>query len=1031
MRKRLICFLICFFVFAIFEGCTTTDTTFETTTNIDTTTETQITTLTTQVVTTTEIVSEIDVQYCKDNPESDFCKGSFIEDLQDQTVEELFWLMAEDQQTQTDFCIAYVSYSDMEFYDECLEGMSFFPDDLDGYSFSDIQSDEIENKNTITIELTKNNHSDTFVFTIVLVYFNDAIYIEGWQLETIQPDEETMFEAMIEAFNASINASSFCSEWFTTSSQDVCLTDHSDKDTDGFTFQILEYNDTTPIHVKLGIVDTIPKQLEISLTFEKIGNTYYIDYEHLTEATDEYLPYLEIFILGLNSVSLTDAEVCGEYLEGGSAYQACVLKRQQVIDGQETISIVSMEWLDEESLTFKVVIQITGEDGVYLEDIEGSFHRDGTDKIWIDIIIPFGLSRLGRTAILNQFVIDTNNFDIDTSTIVSESLDVDTEGMYVPIREYMIVNELSIIDHSIVFGSTTFSFELDNGDIYEYDITWDYVEEQWIMHWERIYYDDQITVLDKMLLLERFILAFNTSAASHEYITELFITDDSTMDCVALRTELWAATEILAIGEVDYLLTPTPVQFEILDSSMTDIVSYMEYDLEYVLIDNQLYLQFTNEYLYFPLLLVEAELIVDDFIVDINDSMMADSTFCTLYGHLFTDCMDFRSRITMDMWTAMIEDFTEEDDGYTLELGLYDMTMRLAELITFDLYIYEDLEENPIIMGSIAEDMLIPPDENYDTIFMAFLEDYFNDLLTDQDIYDTYNDGWEFEGLYHRDLILAENLIYTINDITWHVDMGFTWYEANVTFTYPDSSFFIAIIKYELFPGIEDDYLFRLVYDLEMPSEYTVNLRVGDYVADLTDPGISNADFCSLYASPWDYENCLEFRQQFFDGSYSASLGTVTREEYYADFLVEFTDAGTHSSSLLMEFYPEHDLVGFPWLLVEITHPDTELRDRLSTYIVDGIIYGFNTHGINITTYCDEFCECGTAFDDITSTVHHLTYGEVEWNLDDYFHPELHVIIQFTYYDGVVETHEYYATYVIEDEYYVWTLHFINKVLLE
>jgi len=878
-----------------------------------------------------EDVEEYTATYCQDHPDTSLCNGTNIDDLQSQQVETMFWDMV-DEQDQQDFCTSFVSLSNLDLYDDCMEGVAFFPEQLDDYEIASIEITDEANHNIVTIELIKDATHPTYTFDITLVFINDAIHVESWSYAT-------------------------------------------------------------------------------------------------TEAFD-YFSYLQTFLLGLNSVSLSDQEVCGDYLEPGATYDACVLKRRQVIDAQETISITTMNWKDQSNLTFEVVLAMTGEDGAYGETLEGSFYQDDASNTWIDLTLPFGISRAERTAILTQLVEDTNNFAIATSTIVNDAFTTDTEAMYVPIREYLMEHDMEITDFEIVFGSTTFSFTLDNDDTYVYDVLWEY-DDGWVMDWQRQYDAADITQLDKILLLEQFSNGMNTSSATHDYFCALFVTSASTMDCEALRTSLWTNEEILTLGEVTYDTSPSDVWFVIMDDALTDVVYHLQYDLDFMVDDNRLMLQFTNERNYLPLALADVELLLEAMVDDANDLMLADSVFCERFGHLFTDCLDFRSRISGDMWSVMLEELVEEDDGdYTLTLGMYDMMMRLAERLVFDVSVYEDLEENPIIMGSIIEDVLIPPDENYDTLFAAFMEDYFDPTVTDQDIYDTYNDGWEFEGLYHRDLILDEDLTYVIGDITWHADMGYTWYEAIVTFTYPDDSIMIVTIQYEIFAGIDND-LFRLVFDAGMPSAYTVNLRTDDYLADLDDGTMTNSAFCTAYASPWDYDNCLRFRAQYASGGFTASLNSVTAEEFEASFLVDFTDGASHSSILEMVYHPLHDLMGYPWLMVDITHPDTELIASFGNFVSNGIVYGFNTHGINLTTFCDEFAECGSAFDDITTAIDYLTYGEVRWDLTDFFAPQLVANIRFTYMGGDIETHEYYGSYVIDGEYYVWTLHFIQKAQLE
>ena len=82
--------------------------------------------------TTPEDVEEITEAFCRDNPESELCKGEYIDNLRVLDVDQLFFDIQDDVADQVDVCDKYISISNLELLDDCRQGeFTFFPDGME------------------------------------------------------------------------------------------------------------------------------------------------------------------------------------------------------------------------------------------------------------------------------------------------------------------------------------------------------------------------------------------------------------------------------------------------------------------------------------------------------------------------------------------------------------------------------------------------------------------------------------------------------------------------------------------------------------------------------------------------------------------------------------------------------------------------------------------------------------------------------------------------------------------------------------
>ncbi len=770
-----------------------------------------------------------------------------------------------------------------------------------------------------------------------------------------------------------------------------------------------------------------------TITIVGIEDQMYIDsWEFfMIEYQDIYQELLDNMIVDFNDETISNDTICANYFDTQNGFMECKIRREKMLNDEEIISISSFIINETEDHKFTIIFGFTKTTDSYTETVEGEFYTNEEDKLMLILIfdINFEISTEEVSSFFDLLIPKINDFSINTFTIIDEHINTLSQTAFITFRDEIELRDLEIESYELYSSSSEsfVKFTMLSEEMYHFKINWTYTSGTWYLQLERYYIATEITAYDINTLLSNFINAFNTGSAPDSVVCNSYMTPGAIDTCKALRPKLWTANQHLELNELNLEESPQTVSFNVLNNTTMESEFLLTYDIDFTVIDGMFLISITNEFRLTILSLDDAESIIETMITDANDLLISDIDFCLEYGGIFADCAYFRSRISVDFLWAVLNDIeeTEEDGTYLVYIGLVDMTFLLHEEFEFELSIGEDLEENPIIMGRELSDILIPPHENYEDILTEFLNAYFDETNTDQDIYDQFFDGIEFEGLYNRDFILSQDYSFDIKEITWHAS-GYIWYEAIVGFT-SDGVEEEHTINYELYSDGIGGTNFKLMYPLVFPEETVINLyaEVFLYMLELEDNTADN--FCNIYFNEIDYDGCVIFFNQFHLQEQDGTLGEITADEYFAEFLIDFTDSDT---TLLFKLNPIYDLFASPHLKSTIHHPDVDLRNRLSTYMVDVIIYMFGTHGIDIPTYCLERAVCGTAFDDITSTVHHLTYVDVYWDFTNYFDPQLQVIVIFSYYDGLDEYHKYYATYVIEeDDYYNWTLHFMNKLI--
>jgi hypothetical protein len=409
---------------------------------------------------------------------------------------------------------------------------------------------------------------------------------------------------------------------------------------------------------------------------------------------------------------------------------------------------------------------------------------------------------------------------------------------------------------------------------------------------------------------------------------------------------------------------------------------------------------------------------------------VSDADYCALYGVYFDDCMLFKERINDHDFIVDYEDLNDIDysDEFEFELYLIDDEDEIIYTYIFLFDFALDEADMLLIDGGQISELIPPPHDEYYDIINAYLEAYLDETNTDQDIYDAFNEGMIMMGMYRRDYIVTQGLSYEILDVTWAA-LGYNFqYTATVRFTREGFSKDVEL-QYELFPRATTGYNLFIVENLDLITETELNNYITKLLIDFTDTDIETADFCRFYFLDTDYITCYDLRHQVLRDNYMISLNEVLPSAFTVFFNLDFIHPDLTATTLSFSGSQYRDILHNPHLALQVSYSDPDLLEDLNTYLNNGLVYGFNLHGINLTTFCNEFAVCAPdSFDSLTEQIHQVDNVTAYWDFFDLRNPHLVAVLKYEFMDGDIVFHKYTATYTLdEDDYKVWLLTYEGK----
>ena len=884
-----------------------------------------------------EDVEEFTEAYCRENPDSSICQGDIIDDLQDESIENLFWSIEQDSKKDIqDFCETYFSITNIDLLDKCREDQaSLIPDDLEGYEIETIEYDE-----EYIVIIKKDDQSDVYKFTFKLITVEGDTFVEEWTYEVIDYDDpgpdpmgitlekatELANEFAEKYVNPEIDNEVFCTEYYPDMVQ-LCMSNRIWSLGAGITLTHKELkleNGAYSFTVQVGYSEYyIPGEKEFEVEFPLDGDEYKIKVITIWTNTEEiYYDHWEDYETLI--LELLDEQIPDNYCRAhfsDDTVDDCILFHQKMTSHGIVLDIVAFQ---ETAVGFDVEYQLTFPDGV-----------------WERTIVPVSMS------------------DVDVAVDIAQPFPYLT-----PLTMPQMVN--LILER---FDNAT--SEVD------------------------VCYNSSADYLAQCRLLE---LQFQ-SGLQWELINQ---EDDTESDITHITIEESDADGNTSSKDVE-------IEFEQDDDGWN-------FNVNFSFRFYRPHMQKVYRFL-FPMA------------IELGNWDHDEEAYCEIYGAYFDNCRVLKSRMVADQLTVqfVIHEIDDLATPYQFKIDLYDHGLTLIDSIIFEFNFSYDDEDMLLIDGGQVLDHLDPPHDEYLDIINAYLEAYLDETKTDQDIYDQFNSGMIMMGMYRRDYIVTQGLDYDVIDVTWAA-LGYNYeYTATVLFTREGFSKEVEL-KYELFPRGDGTHNLFIVEFLALITEVEFNNFIAKLLLDFVSPDLATDDFCEFYLLDAEYIKCLDLRHQVMRDGYIVSLNAINPGDFTIFFDLDFTHPDGQVTTLSFAGAQFRDILHNPHLELSVNYSDPDLLEELSIYLDDGLTYGFNTHGINLTTFCDEFAVCTPeTFDDINEQIHQVDYF-ASWDFFDLENPKLSVILRFEFMDGDIEYHQYHATYTMHpDGYKLWVLVYEGK----
>ncbi|MDC0559001.1 hypothetical protein OAO42_01165, partial [Candidatus Izimaplasma bacterium] len=877
----------------------------------------------------------------------------------------------------------------------------------------------------IELSFSYDNESNIIMDYVILSSFDRVESYVNYQ---------AIYQDFIYGFISTPSPLEYCTLWMVSSEVSDCTEGHTEiigasKGIELSSFALIDgvYEATLLI---IDGADTEEVEVLVEFTYSE-GN--YLISQVFVEPPVDYRNVLQLFVDDFNDQSKTTGSVCFQYFTVQEMITNCIDWRIEMISNGETMAISEFAIVSELALSFVVEFSYTSQSDVRLEEILGFFYIDEYSVIQFEFDIEIIPEMYWDEAVLymEAFFDDYNDFNIDTTEMSGTYIDPLSASLFFDMREDSILNSNLIIHWWLndEYNEYSMEFRFTDGTYRTFEIEWVYSVDRFVALLTEVIVDREINTIDRYTALTVFTSEFNDVTLTDTEACQGSIVIEDIDVCTNIRGIVLASNQRLWIYNYDVDEETYYVEFSVNDDSYSTIFYYLYFNIEFSYNDefevvftlgDQAAYTYADSYL--------AETALSEFIIDMNDETITDEDFCALYGSIFLDCLGFRSRITDDGLVARSTYQFQEIPfaPYLLRIGLFRDETIVVDELEFEIRVGEDMSANPIIMGREIGDLFTYPDEDYLTMLEAFLTAYLDETKSDQDVYDEFGGGFEIYGFYNRENIITEGYTFRVDEVVLRATSNY-WYGATVAFIKGDNEY-IAEIDYSLYSDYEGNRSITITFHYIWPNEAFVMSYADMFVIDLQDNTFSSEDFCIKHFNPIDYLSCLDFRLQYEQGDYPIGVPVVTYGDYPPYFDLTFTMDDTSLTTLRYNINIIHDIMGYMYSKVSIEHPDQALRDNLSNYIINGLVYGFNLHGINLTMFCTERAECNDAFDDLTEQIHQVTYVSVEWDFEDYFHPYLHVKLKYEFMDYDIVYHKYSATYTIEeDDYYNWKLWFMEK----
>ena len=349
-----------------------------------------------------------------------------------------------------------------------------------------------------------------------------------------------------------------------------------------------------------------------------------------------------------------------------------------------------------------------------------------------------------------------------------------------------------------------------------------------------------------------------------------------------------------------------------------------------------------------------------DFIDDYLDESVPPEDIC---ANFFTDdvakCIEERNEsFTRGFGVIIINVISLEDNLFEVEMHFTD-NETTSPKTEFQKIIFTYDEEDNIIMKFIREqggEEWLDAVDAFE-IIRKFLEDYGDDLISDNQFNDMYFDNQMDLGFFtDRGLDLDDEITMNLISVEYSTEEPFDFLVVTLNRTYQGETK-STVVRLRVRDLDNEKYLFEILFDENYGLDQEVLKQfILDLIEDYQDPNLSDTTVCAIYFEHEYLEQCIQDRQaelsdgvlisliglyqadNFFEVEFEHSDGSDTWIEYiYANFYyneydelkIQFNELGFY------EFNYDAALEFMNDLFSQYTNPDVTNFDACSRFFED------------------------------------------------------------------------------------------------
>lgn len=758
-----------------------------------------------------DVIDQISEEYCRNNPDSEICEGSVIEDLENTTVQTFFENVVNSAVgiSSNDVCDNYFSVTNIALLDECRSDLSaLIPDDITDFNFESItKKNDLEHQNLYTIFLVNDARTQSLEFTIGVTMVENTMYIDEWSFIRDQ------IEFIYTLAEAQLYFSEFTSDYVDTniSSNTFCDT----------YFYVENSNDLSEC---IAMRDETLSQVNgvnlISVVSTTTDNEFEVEFEFLITEGNTYFTVTALF-------HQTDDGILVEFTGEPTMPDVSAFEAQAVLQGYIN------DYTNPDITAQEVIDAWLPDDDMFLEGFEETRNQDLSDGVSVTIINVTKLTDEFGETIFNAAINLTINGETTTqeiefyvfidylgkATIIPMWEDGGDDNFYIDFNdaESFVINVIDYINNGnapeyvcdVYFN--TYGYEVCV-DLYNYvetemtSITINNFYEQWAdgiqyfmldlsigsvevsyivnfyeinnnlyVQFESVLYNDlvQLSYLDSIPVLEAFLNDFLNSQLSDLYINDQYFGGTADSEAFAMRYDMLVQglllMEVSSISETPYYFGDEimyKVSFSIGDG--TNVYYGGDYFFAIYSFDDG-----SGTYIVEIEEIIEvvdydtAQAFMNSFFGDYINVVLSDYYLEMYYGDEFTlnELQALRQGyielITMD---ALV--FYDDDYG-----GHYEVTFWVNET-PYTYLIFFNLNENGEIVNfniqTINFDNKFELDYNTAAnVLNQFFIDYLDPSITNDYLAEQY-----FGGMYMDDMFSIRQTFLGLNGTVTYFNLG-------------------------------------------------------------------------------------------------------------------------------------------------------------------------------------------------------------------------------------------------------------------